>query len=110
VVNEEESKLPIESPDDLASFFETDDFAVECVITGPDDFEKTLNVILDAITEPVDMYGDTNVEVSNHHFICREADLVNVKRGMTATVEGRAYTIARIAVDQVGVATVYLKK
>ena len=96
--------------EDLSSFFDTDEFAVECVITGPGDVDRTLNVILDPVTEAVGLYGDTNVEASNHHFICREDDLVDVKRGMTATVEGRAYTIARIAVDQVGIATVYLNK
>jgi len=96
--------------EDLSLFFDTDDFADECVITGPDDFEATINVILDAVTEPVGIYGDTNVEASNHHFICSEDDLVDVKRGMTATVQGKDYTIARIAVDQVGVATVYLNK
>ena len=110
------------SPDgeDLAAFFDTDDFADECVITGPEveepavQFTRTLNVILNTDTEAVTLY-DTNVESPSPSFHCREIDLmtagvVDVKRGYTATVRGMEFTIERIAMDQAGTATVFLSE
>lgn len=112
--------MPLETPKDLATFFDTDDFADECVITGPEpdeesedeQFTRTLNVILNTETEAVTLY-ETNVESPSPSFLCREVDLmtagvVDVRRGYGATVRGKAFTIERIAMDQAGTATVFL--
>jgi len=105
----------IETAEDLAAtFFDTDDFAEQCVITGSGGFTRTLNVIFNPTTEQVTLY-DTNVESPDPSFICREADLmtagvVDVRRGMIATLRGVGLTIERIALDQVGTATVFLSE
>lgn len=101
--------MPLKTAEDLAAFFDPEDFADECVITGPNAFTRTLNVILNTGTEPVTLY-ETNVEAPNPSFMCREDELVDVKRGMTATVRGKAYKIERIAFDQADTATVYLSE
>jgi hypothetical protein len=105
----------LETADDLkTTFFDTDDHAEQCVITGPNGFTRTLNVIFNPTTEQVTLY-ETNVEAPDPSFICREVDLmtgslVDVKRGMTATLRGVGFTIERIAMDQVGTATVFLSE
>ncbi len=81
--------------EDLSTFFDVDDFADECVITGADDFEVTLNVILNTGTEQVGLY-ETNVEAPTPNFACATSDLVGVKRGMTATVRSKAYKVERL--------------
>lgn len=107
--------MPLETADELrTTFFDTDDFADECVITGPNSFSRTLNVILNTPTEPVTLY-ETNIESPEPSFVCREVDLmtngvVDVKRGMTATVRGLEFTIQRTAMDQAGTANVYLSE
>jgi len=112
--------MGLETSEDILLFFDTDDFADECVITGPetdppeDQFTRTLNVILNTETEAVTLY-DTNVESPSPSFLCREVDLmtagvVDVKRGYTVTVRGLEFTVERIAMDQAGTATVYLSE
>src|SRR6185295_3586609 len=104
--------MALETPDDLATFFDTEDFADTCVITGPDGFSRSLNVILNTGTEAVTLY-ETNVESPEPNFVCREIDLmtndvIDVRRGFIATVRSKEFTIERLAMDQNGTATVYL--
>jgi hypothetical protein len=65
-------------------------------------------VIFDDVTESAALYGDTNVEATCPSFHCMQSDVVDVKRGMTATINNVAYSIERIAVPEPGVALVYL--
>jgi hypothetical protein len=102
--------MSVETDEDLDSFFDTEDFADECVITGANDFSHTLNVILNTGTEPVEFAGVINIEAPNPSFVCKESDLSGVKKGMTATVRDKSYKIERLAFDQVDVATVYLSE
>ena len=111
--------MSIETDEDLDEFFDTEDFADECVITGANDFSRTLNGILNTGTEAVEFAGVINVEAPNPSFVCKESDLDGlgpfqeggpVKKGMTATVRDKSYKIERIANDQQGVSTVYLSE
>lgn len=88
--------MPVETPDDLAAFFSTDDFAVQANITDGDDFDIDINVIFDNSTEGVGLYSDTSVEAANPQFEAATVDLVGVKRGMVVTIASKAYTVERI--------------
>jgi tRNA pseudouridine-54 N-methylase len=104
----------IETADDLAEFFLTEDFAVDCLLTGPSGYSKTIAVILNTTSDPVALY-ETNVEAPTPHFICRAVDLVDLQRRQLkqhhATIESITYELERVADDQDGkLCVVYLKK
>ena len=88
--------MPVETPDDLAAFFSTDDFAVVANITDGADFDIEINVIFDNSTEGVGLYGDTSVEAANPQFEAITAELFGVKRGMVVTIASKAYKVERI--------------
>jgi hypothetical protein len=76
--------------EDLASFFDTDDFAVEATIS--DDapwppFSRTLFVNFDENSLAVSPYAELDIEVADPSFLCRSIDLAGVKRGMSVTFE-----------------------
>jgi hypothetical protein len=106
-------------PEDLDSLFDTDDLAVEALITGPSPFTKTVNAILDMNTLAIDMYGETSVEASDPWFECKSIDLADVKRGMSVRFPnleshedgyGKSFEVARIASAGVQTSRVYLKE
>jgi hypothetical protein len=104
----------IETSDDRLLFFETEDFAVECELTGPAGFSQVIAVILNAMSDPVTLY-ETNLEVPNVHFIARHEDLAGVNRRQLrqyrATIAGVTYEFERITDDFDGlIVTAYLKK
>jgi hypothetical protein len=106
--------MQIETADDRREFFNTADFAVECLINGPAGFSATIPVNRDATTDPVGLY-ETNVEAPHESFTCRVEELAGVDRKLvkqyTATIGPTTYRIERIANDQDGlIATVELKK
>src|SRR4051794_3153308 len=80
------------SKSDLDSFFETDGVGVKGVITGPavtppaEQFTRTLYVIFSIDNENVDIYGDSNVAAEVPQFLCKTADLADVKARMTFTM------------------------
>jgi hypothetical protein len=103
----------IESAADRLEFFDTDDFAVNCALVGPD-YTKTIAVIMNAVSEAVTIY-DTNIEAPQPHFLCLVEQINDLNRRLvkqfTATIEGVSYQLERISDDQDGlIATVYLKK
>jgi hypothetical protein len=103
--------MPVEDAEGRKLFFDPDDFeqVAECVITGPQGFIRRLNVDLSPRTESVGLY-ETSVEAPNPSFLCLEDDLVDVKRGFTATIRTTVYLIERIAFDGAETATVYLSE
>jgi hypothetical protein len=109
--------MPIETAADRLEFFELEidnGHAVDCSLSGPDDFTATIPVIMNAVTNPVSLY-ETDVEAAAPNFICRVEDLAGVVRRQvkqyTAIIEGVTYQLQRVADDQDGkIPTVYLKK
>lgn len=106
--------MQIETPTDRLAFFETKDFADDCLLTGPAGYRKTFPVILNAITDPVVIY-DTNIEAPARNFICRLDDVADVDRRVTkqmrAEILGIQYQIERLVEDQDGnIVVAYLKK
>jgi hypothetical protein len=98
---------------DLDALFDTDDFAVVAEISDPadEDFDLTINVIFDATTEQVTVYGETNVEAANPQFRCKTSDLATVKRKYIATIASQAYKIERMEAEGDGkTSVVYLSK
>lgn len=92
--------------EDLSVFFDTDGFAVECVIntTSP----RTIDVIFGTPTEGAQLY-DSSVEADAPFFHCKTSDLSGVTVGKTATINTVVYKIKKIRDDGTGVSRVSLK-
>jgi len=88
--------VPVETAEDLAAFFDEDDFAVQANITDGDDFDIDILVIFDNETEGVDLYESTAVEAAAPSFLAVTSEIVGVKRGMVATIASKAYKVERI--------------
>lgn len=109
--------MQIETAADRLEFFQTADFAVDCLLSGPAGFTATIPVIQNTTTDPVSLY-ETNIEAPSENFSCRVEDLAGVDRRLvkqyTATIPavgGVTYHLERIADDQDGlIANVDLKK
>lgn len=88
--------MPVETPEDLAGFFDDEEFAVKANITDGDEFDIDINVIFDNSTEGVGIYESTTVEAADPCFEAITAELAGVKRGMVVTIANATYKVARI--------------
>ena len=108
------------SKTDLDSFFETDGVGVDAVITGPDDFTGTLNVIFDLNGQGVSVYGDTDVSTSEPSMLCKSAELADIEPGMQVTFPnleahedgyGKTFKLtAKVVAEGAGTSRIYLKE
>lgn len=96
--------------DDLPLFFEPTEHAAPCVITGPNAFTLSLNVIFNDPTHEVGIYDETQVESAAPFFQAQTAELAGVRKGMTATIGGVGYKIERVRKDGTGVSNVFLSE
>ncbi|HEY8562796.1 MAG TPA: head-tail joining protein [Pyrinomonadaceae bacterium] len=92
--------------EDLDDFFDTGDFAVDCLINTAT--PRTIGVIFSTPTEAVSVY-EQSVEASAPFLICKTSDVAGVFRNHTATIDGTVYEIARISDDGNGTSRIYLK-
>ena len=88
--------MPVETVEDLAAFFNEDEFAVRADITDGADFDIDILVIFDNSTEGVGIYDSTTVEAANPSCEAITAEIANAKRGMVVTIASKAYRIGRI--------------
>ncbi len=122
--------MPLESLDDVRSFFEIDNGpAIRALIVGPvpslptppnQQFAKTLAVIFRASSQPVDTYGDTDIEAGAPTMLCVSEDLDGVKSKFTVRFlgllpgedgYGKTYEVtSRIAKAGFAKSRVYLKE
>ena len=103
----------LETATDRLEFFNTRDFAVDCLLVGPPDYSKTIQVIFNAISDPITLY-DTNIETARPHFFCLAEQIADLNRRLikqfTATLNGKTYELERLTDDQDGlIVTAYLK-
>lgn len=94
--------------EDLSQFFETDDFAVEAVITLPDSSLRTVKTIFNTPSQSVEIY-DTNIESDAPNLTVKTADLTGVKTRNSINVGGTDYLIEHISHDGTGVSTLFIK-
>jgi hypothetical protein len=73
--------------EDLASFFDTDDFAVEATISDGAQFSRTLFVNFDENSLAVSPYAELDIEAADPSFLCKSIELAGVKRRMSVTFD-----------------------
>jgi hypothetical protein len=92
--------------EDLDNFFDLDDFAVDCEInTNP---RRTIKVILSTPSEEVTEYEQA-VEAGGKFIKCKSADIVGVRDGNLATIDGTVYKIRTKTDEGAGTSRLYLK-
>lgn len=110
--------MSIESADDLDEFFDTDDFATPAAVAGPNDFTKTINVILDLAGEETGAYGDSIIDTVEPSFLAKSIDIADVKKGYAVTFPelephedgyGKTYKVEKFRKDEAHTTRVVLK-
>lgn len=94
--------------ENLAQFFEQDDFAVAAIIKNGATVIRIISVILNTPTQEVAIF-DVGVEANVPFAQCRTSDLVGVKHGFTMTINSVVYRIGDRIDDGTGISTVQLK-
>lgn len=94
--------------EDLEDFFDLDEFGTEAVFTTAPSVTKSIVVIFNDPTQPVEMY-DTQIEAEAAFLHCKASDLNGIRRGNPVTVEGNNYTVNRITRDGTGTAMIFLR-
>jgi len=94
--------------EDLDQFFDDDDFAVEAVFTRGADTIATCLVIFDVPTEFVEM-GEVSVSADRPFCYAKSADVADVKRGDTCTIDSVDYTVTLPKPDGTGVTRIELE-
>jgi hypothetical protein len=94
--------------EDIAQFFEENDFAVESVVKNGSTVIRTISVILNTPTQETAIF-DAGVELNLPFVQCRTSDLAGVRHGFTMTISSVNYQIIAREDDGTGVSTVQLK-
>jgi hypothetical protein len=95
--------------EDLAQFFDQDDFAVAAIIKSGATVIRTISVIFNTPTQEVAVF-DTAVEGNLPFVQCRTSDLAGVTKSHTMTVSNVVYRIGEREDDGTGLSTVQLRK
>lgn len=94
--------------EDLAQFFEQDDFAVEAVIKNGSTVIRTISVIFNTPTQEVAIF-DTSAGVNAPFVQCQTSDLSGITGSHTMTINSVVYRISEQDNDGTGISTVQLK-
>lgn len=96
--------MAVESADDLAVFFDVDDFGVAATYQG-----ATVNGIFDNDFIEVETGAGVGVALQQPRFVCRSADVLGVVEGHTLTISGNDYTVRIVQADGTGTTTLILE-
>jgi len=102
--------MAVESADDLAVFFDADDFGTAASFTPSGGSASTVNGIFRNVFFEAEAGGNVGVAMQDPIFICRTADVSGVAEGDALTVSGTAYTIRVVEPDGTGVTRLMLEK
>lgn len=102
--------MAVESADDLAVFFDADDFGTAASFTPSGGSASTVNGIFRNVFFEAEAGGNVGVVMQDPIFICRTADVSGVAEGDALTVSGTAYTIRVVEPDGTGVTRLMLEK
>ena len=94
--------------ENLDQFFDTDDFAVDAVITLTNSSTVAVKVIFNTPSQSVQIYN-TDIEFDKPFCEIKTSDLNGVKRGNAILINSVNYKIEKIVDDGTGVSTLYLK-
>jgi len=102
--------MAVESADDRAIFFGTDDFGSAATYTPSGGSASTVNGIFDNEIVEIEAGGSVTMAVRQPRFLCRTADISAAADGDALTVNSTAYTIRVVDHDGTGMTTLELEK
>lgn len=102
--------MAVESNDDLAIFFELDDFGTEAVYTQANKRPIMISGIFDNPHASITATDMMDVTIPKPSFVCRTVDMPNAAEGDTIKIRNVTYTIRVVATDGLGVTTLIMEK
>ena len=102
--------MGVESNDDLAIFFELDDFGTAAVYTQTNKRPITINGIFDNPHASVTATDMMDVTIPKPSYICRTVDIPTAAEGDTIKINSITYTVRVVATDGLGVTTLLMER
>jgi hypothetical protein len=102
--------MAVESADDLAVFFDADDFGTAATYTPSGGSASTVNGIFRNVFFEAEAGGNVGVAMQDPIFICRTADVSSAAEGDAISISGTAYTVRVVEPDGSGVTRLMLEK
>jgi len=102
--------MGVESNDDLAIFFELDDFGTEAVYTQPNKRPIKINGIFDNPHASVTATDMMDVTIQKPSYVCRTSDIPTAAEGDTIKINNKTYTVRVVATDGLGVTTLLMER
>ena len=101
--------MAVESADDRAIFFATDDFRSAATYTPSGGSASTVNGIFDREYFAADAGGTVDLAIEQPRFVCRSADVSAAAEGDALLVNSTNYLIKVVEADGTGVTTLVLE-
>lgn len=102
--------MAVESNDDLAIFFEIDDFGTAAVYTKANKRPITVSGIFDNPHASVTATDMMDVTIPKPSFVCRTVDIPTAAEGDTIKINNVTYTVRVVATDGLGVTTLVMER
>lgn len=102
--------MGVESNDDLAIFFELDDFGTVAVYTQTNKRPITIKGIFDNPHASVTATDMMDVTIPKPSFVCRTVDIPTAAEGDTIKINNVTYTVRVVATDGLGVTTLLMER
>lgn len=88
--------MPKPAWEDLDAFLNVDEFAVSATVTFQDGTTMAVRGIFDDPYLNAEL-GEYELDSSRPRLTCKEADVIDVRRGDTVTIDGRVYDVLTTA-------------
>lgn len=102
--------MGVESNDDLAIFFELDDFGTEAVYTKVGKRPYKVMGIFDNPHASVTATEMMDVTIPKPSFVCRTSDIPDAEEGDTMKIRNVYYKLRVVATDGLGVTTLLMER
>jgi voltage-gated potassium channel Kch len=102
--------VAIETADDLAAFFEIDDFGDAATYTPLAGAAVAVSGIFDAPQASRTITDMMDITAPQPQFVCRTSDMPNAAEGDTLIVRSATYTVRAVMTDGTGVTTLMLER
>ena len=102
--------MAVESADDLAVFFDVDDFGEAATYTPLAGSPSTVNGIFDNPQASRTVTDMMDVTIPAPQFHCRTADVSSAVEGDSLTIRSTSYTVRAVMTDGTGTTTLMLER
>ena len=94
--------------ENIEQFFSDEDFAVVAELTLTSGANRLVKAIFESPTQSLELY-ETTVDASGPRLFLPTSKSDGIKRGATARIDKKTYSIERVTCDGTGITVLYLK-